>query len=150
MTRSNGIYMKRTNASFAYRLAAHCKLEGDCIVYLGVPQNKGYPVLTANHKHYLAHRLAYEVFVGPIPKGMWVLHKCDNRACIKPDHLWLGTPKDNIDDMMRKGRSRPYFAEQNPRAKLTYMQAQEIRRLHHKSISQAELSKMYDVSDSTI
>lgn len=47
------------------------------------------------------------MFVGPIPKGMFVLHKCDVRACVKPDHLFIGTKKDNTRDMMSKGRSYP-------------------------------------------
>lgn len=52
----------------------------------------------------LAHRASYKIYKGEIPKGMLVLHDCDNRLCVNPDHLFLGTHKDNTQDMIRKGR----------------------------------------------
>lgn len=57
-------------------------------------------------RHYLAHRASYEGFVGPIPQGMHVLHKCDVRLCVNPSHLFVGTNKENIDDSVKKGRRK--------------------------------------------
>jgi hypothetical protein len=70
----------------------------------------------------IAHRIAFEIECGSIPEGMQVCHHCDNPACVRPSHLFLGTQKDNMRDMIVKGRqARP------PATKLTWADAQVIR-----------------------
>lgn len=64
----------------------------------------GYGKLTINHKTVLAHRVAWNLVNGPIPKDMLVLHKCDNSLCCNPNHLSIGTQKDNVRDCSRKNR----------------------------------------------
>jgi hypothetical protein len=74
-----------------------------------------------------AHRFSYEKFKGPIPDGMMALHRCDVRCCVNPDHLFVGTHKDNTADMFAKGRSYDRKGEGNNRAKLTAEQVLAIR-----------------------
>jgi hypothetical protein len=72
----------------------------DCWEWKGKPKDTGYGTFLNGY----AHRYAYEIVNGPIPAGMCVLHRCDNRICVRPDHLFLGTKEDNTADMWSKGR----------------------------------------------
>lgn len=80
-----------------------------CILWKGITNADGYGLIgsgTRKGRNILAHRLSYEFKFGSIPKGMMILHKCDNPPCINPDHLFIGTAADNIHDMVAKGRAR--------------------------------------------
>lgn len=78
-----------------------------CWYWTGSPNGSGYGSLEINYKSERAHRLSFKLFKGHIPEGLHVCHTCDNRICVNPDHLWLGTRQDNMDDMRRKGRFKP-------------------------------------------
>jgi len=78
-----------------------------CWIWTGPKNRDGYGRSTAQGIPYLAHRAAYELLVAPIPEGLKVCHSCDKPACINPEHLFIGTQADNINDSVRKGRWRP-------------------------------------------
>ena len=92
----------------------------------------GYGRFHIRGKPWKAHRAAWLFLHGDIPDGLCVLHKCDNRKCVNPHHLWLGTIADNDRDRDAKGRHHhpSHIGERNPRAKLSANDVREIRRRH--------------------
>ena len=107
----------------------------------------GYGQFELNGKSYLSHRYSYSVFVSPIPEDMCVLHKCDTRSCVNPDHLFLGTKGDNARDAVRKGRQTRTQGSRNGHAKLDESKVSEIRSSTKK---QKELAAEFGVDQSVI
>jgi hypothetical protein len=78
----------------------------DCWLWQGSRNDAGYGRVSINGRMWMAHRASYVLFVGSIPVGLVVRHKCDVPQCVRPGHLELGTHKDNMRDKMKRGRWR--------------------------------------------
>lgn len=109
-------------------LMARTTQEGDCLCWTGHINRSGYGSVWHDGQNRDVHRVSFALHHGDIPAGMHVMHRCDNRRCINPAHLCLGTRQDNMTDMLNKGRHRCSHGIAHHNAKLTPEIAAEIRR----------------------
>lgn len=125
---------------------------GDCWNWTASRFADGYGQFKLNKKNWRAHRLAYTLAHGEIPADMCVCHRCDNRKCVNPDHLFLGTVQDNVADMDSKNR-RGATTKNNGSgcgmAKLTESDVALIRASYPK-VNGVQLARRFNVSNSTI
>ena len=161
--------------SLADKLNANTIVDGECVVWSGYRHGGRYGRVRTGKTKVGAHRVAWELVHGLIPAGLFVLHRCDNPPCVRIDHLFLGTPADNMRDMMEKGRSargerhglfkhperrargerhgrrihpeRWPHGEDSPRSKLTNAEVVKIRAEYSKGgTTQAAIGAKYGVS----
>lgn len=130
---------------------------GECWVWTGDKLPTGYGVVRWKglpHRHTRVHRIAWELARGPIPDGLWVLHRCDNPPCIRPDHLFLGTNADNMADMAAKGRWRPpavpLLGERHPRSRLTDEAVRQIRARRRAGEPLAVIARDFGIAQTTV
>lgn len=117
------------------------KQPNGCLLYTG--QNNGtYGQIEYQRKTHLVHRVSYQLNKGEIPKGMCICHSCDTPLCINPDHLWLGTYRENTQDMLGKHRAR-----YKPRRKLSDEQVEQIR---NSDEMQIKIAERFHVSSSLV
>jgi hypothetical protein len=135
---------KQTAESFWARIE---KRDG-CWNWPGARFVSGYGKVRWHGKSKLAHRVAWELARGPIPKGQQVCHRYDNPLCINPDHLFLGTMKDNMVDKIRKGRQAR--GEQCGGSKLTEQAVREMRSRAARGASLTTLAREYGVAPSHV
>jgi len=135
--------MSKPLCSLKCRLLSAIKKESKCWFWTGIIDKHGYGKLRINKKRVLAHRASYEIFVGIIASKMLILHSCNNRACINPDHLKQGTVQDNSNDMINANRSLQ--GEKHHKAKLTESDVRKIRELGN-NLSQQKIANMFGVS----
>lgn len=122
--------------------------EDDCWLWKGACIKKGYGQVGWFDRLELAHRVSYELSTGKAPGELFVLHKCDNRRCCNPAHLFLGTNTDNMRDMEQKGRGVHLKGERHVNHKLTDAQVVEIRQRYASgSETLSALGREYGVSN---
>lgn len=131
---------------------AHPRPNG-CWEWAGVLSTSGYGrVMHRGQRDVATHRLAWEFAHGPIPDGMCVCHSCDNRACVNPDHLWLGTHKQNMADMAAKRRGRKSMGPTyvSPRRKVSESLACAIREDYASGLSLKTVARKHGIGSTTV
>lgn len=118
-----------------------------CWYWTGSLFSNGYGQTQYEGKNQKAHRVSYMIHKGAIPEGMCVCHTCDEKTCVNPNHLWLGTHLDNMRDKMKKGRHRPSVGEDNGCAKLTDEQVREIRSKRASGRTLLSIAREYGIGD---
>jgi hypothetical protein len=113
-----------------------------CWEWIGGRYPNGYGKFFDGLRECSAHRFSYELFRSRVPEGMKVCHSCDNRPCVNPPHLWVGTQKENLVDMKIKGRAK--FGHVNYR-KISPSDVLEIRRLYNEGESNKKISEMFGI-----
>lgn len=119
--------MAYNKLSLAEKISTKVAKDGDCLIWQGQKDKRGYGRLRLDGRLQKAHRLAFELQNGPIADGMVILHSCDRPSCVNPNHLSAGTQLDNILDMHSKGRGNPPTGSRNAKTKLTSQQVAEAR-----------------------
>ncbi len=124
-----------------------------CWEWTGATDGYGYGQIWNNGGERRAHRLSWEFSTGDQPGNLDVCHRCDNPLCVNPEHLFLGTAKDNCADMMRKGRQSHFprsRGAKNNRSKLTESNVHNIREMLDMGLHQNEIAKTFGVTRSAV
>ena len=142
------------------RFWAKIDSSGDCWLWTGGQRGNGYGCFKVNGKVLSAHRASWAIEHGEVPTDKLVLHKCNNRSCVNPKHLYIGTHKDNVADAIREGthyqlkatdiRQGKNKGVKNGSSKLDNIKVRDIRRLRKEGLGCRELGRLYTVDHSII
>ncbi len=124
--------------------------ESGCWLWVARLNKHGYGTFQIGCRSCLAHRVSFEIYRSPIPEGMEILHKCDVRACVNPQHLYVGTQFENMRDRSERSSWEQAKGSQSVRSKLTEEDVLEIRRMSSAGRSYAELSERFGICKSNV
>ncbi len=145
---------KETKEELKRRLLTHVDKTENCWIWRSVAgKPHRYGSMGINGKDVKAHRLSYELFIGPIPKGYGVHHHCDNPACVNPKHLYVGTPKDNVRDTINRNRigvqpNKGFKKISDP--SLSEVDVLKIREMFFSGVTVSSLSRYFNLSEHKI
>lgn len=142
---------RRERVTLSERFWSKVKKSRGCWEWIGAKDGAGYGYLgtTRGQKPLKAHRVSYELNIGPIG-GLHVCHKCDNPICVNPAHLFLGTMQDNMADKMAKGRGGQLSGERHFKAKTTRAMAKKIHEMRKQGTSQQAIADSLGVSQNCV
>lgn len=130
------------------------KIENGCVICKSHCTDKdGYVRIRRNNKHDRLHRVLYEMTYGKIPKGMLIRHKCDNPSCCNIEHLEIGTQKDNVRDMIERGRDayhRPNINSRGTKSRFNKLSEEQVKEIFLSKKGYKTLGKEYGVSSTSI
>lgn len=126
------------------RFMAHVKKTDYCWEWTAAKNGEnGYGVFSIKNRLVFAHRFSYKTFNGDIPKGLYVCHSCDNKVCINPGHLWLGTAKENIRDCIKKRR---WYCGKLKKNNIDFIK----EKYKNRELTQKALARMFSVDQRVI
>lgn len=123
---------------------------GQCWVWTAGRRQAGYGRFKTAGRYNQAHRFSWTLANGPIPRGLFILHHCDNPPCVRPDHLFIGTQTDNMADMNAKNRLVNVVGERHGNSKVTVADVVEIRRRVADGEPQSKVAGDYDIAEITV
>jgi hypothetical protein len=139
----------KTEKEFLERFWRRVDKTRDCWVWIGARSGGGYGQIGRDRLVHYVHRLSWTIHFGEVPDGLLVCHTCDNRVCVRPEHLFLGRKQDNNQDCASKFRGNG--RKNSPVARLDDDEVLEIRAVYRAGgISQHALAARYDVAQMTI
>lgn len=140
---------KRRAVPLAEKFWLRVRKSNGCWVWGGSKNHFGYGSFHVRRGYSVyAHRAAWEMARGPIPIGMCVLHRCDNPACVRLSHLWVGTQIENVHDMQRKGRAANggLKGEMHPAAKMTEDDVRKVRGMRGLGFGLKDIARQFSIS----
>jgi predicted XRE-type DNA-binding protein len=121
----------------------------ECWIWIGLKNKQGYGNFNYRGKYYLSHRMSWIFHNGLIPQKYCVCHKCDNPSCVNPEHLFLGTHSDNMNDAYQKGR-RNNAKENHPRYRITKEMVEKVKDLRKTGLTQKKIGEAIGLTQTTV